>query len=115
MRKIIMLFMALLTLVAATPAALAKRSIMELPLFERAVLIIKSLKRSISRSTGRMLAMGIAYNREIHSAVVANSPKDKPTPSCEKTSVNSYHSTSTWARKTQSYSAHSPTISVPVQ
>ena len=33
--------MALLTLVAATPAANAKRSIMELPLFERAVLIIK--------------------------------------------------------------------------
>ncbi|WP_347296957.1 lysozyme [uncultured Bacteroides sp.] len=44
MRKIIMLFMALLTLVAATPAALAKRSIMELPLFERAVLIIKKFE-----------------------------------------------------------------------
>ena len=116
MRKIIMLFMALLTLVAATPAALAKRSIMELPLFERAVLIIKKFETLHKpKHWYRMLAMGIAYNREIHSAVVANSPKDKPTPSCEKTSVNSYHSTSTWARKTQSYSAHSPTISVPVQ
>ena len=36
-----MLFVALLTLAAATPAAHAKRSIMELPLIERAVLIIK--------------------------------------------------------------------------
>lgn len=33
--------MAILTLAAATPTAHAKRSIMELPLFERAVLIIK--------------------------------------------------------------------------
>lgn len=44
MRKIIMLFVALLTLAAATPAAQAKRSIMELPLFERAVLIIKKFE-----------------------------------------------------------------------
>ena len=44
MRKIMMLFVALLTLVAATPAAHAKRSIMELPLFERAVLIIKKFE-----------------------------------------------------------------------
>ena len=43
MRKIMMLFVALLTLAAATPAAQAKRSIMELPLFERAVLIIKKV------------------------------------------------------------------------
>ena len=41
MRKIMMLFVALLTLAAATAAAHAKRSIMELPLIERAVLIIK--------------------------------------------------------------------------
>ena len=41
MRKLLMFFMALLTLAAATPAHAAKRSIMELPLFERAVLIIK--------------------------------------------------------------------------
>ena len=39
-----MLFVALLTLVAATPAAHAKRSIMELSLFERAVLIIKKFE-----------------------------------------------------------------------
>lgn len=44
MRKIMMLFVALLTLAAATPAAHAKRSIMELPLFERAVLIIKKFE-----------------------------------------------------------------------
>ncbi|MFG6426706.1 MAG: lysozyme [Muribaculaceae bacterium] len=44
MRKIMMLFVALLTLAAATPAAQAKRSIMELPLFERAVLIIKKFE-----------------------------------------------------------------------
>ena len=41
MRKLLMFFVALLTLAAATPTAHAKRSIMELPLFERAVLIIK--------------------------------------------------------------------------
>lgn len=44
MKKIMMLFVALLTLAAATPAAHAKRSIMELPLFERAVLIIKKFE-----------------------------------------------------------------------
>ncbi len=44
MRKIMMLFVALLTLAAATPAPHAKRSIMELPLFERAVLIIKKFE-----------------------------------------------------------------------
>ena len=44
MKKILMFFMALLTLVAATPTANAKRSIMELPLFERAVLIIKKFE-----------------------------------------------------------------------
>ncbi len=43
MKKLLMFFMALLTLAAATPAANAKRSIMELPLFERAVLIIKEV------------------------------------------------------------------------
>lgn len=43
-RKLMMLFVTLLTLVAATPAAHAKRSIMELPLFERAVLIIKKFE-----------------------------------------------------------------------
>ena len=44
MKKLLMFFMALLTLAAATPAANAKRSIMELPLFERAVLIIKKFE-----------------------------------------------------------------------
>lgn len=44
MRKLLMLFMALLTLAAATPAHAAKRNIMELPLFERAVLIIKKFE-----------------------------------------------------------------------
>lgn len=44
MKKFLMFFMALLTLVTATPTANAKRSIMELPLFERAVLIIKKFE-----------------------------------------------------------------------
>ena len=43
-RKLLMFFVALLTLVAATPTAQAKRSIMELPPFERAVLIIKKFE-----------------------------------------------------------------------
>lgn len=41
MKKLLMFFVAMLTLAAATPTAHAKRSIMELPIFERAVLIIK--------------------------------------------------------------------------
>lgn len=41
MKKLLFFFVAILTLAAATPTAHAKRSIMELPLFERAVLIIK--------------------------------------------------------------------------
>ena len=44
MRKLLMFFVALQTLAAATPAHAAKRSIMELPLFERAVLIIKKFE-----------------------------------------------------------------------
>ncbi|WP_305156464.1 glycoside hydrolase family protein [uncultured Muribaculum sp.] len=44
MRKLLMFFVALLTLAAATPAHAAKRSIMGLPLFERAVLIIKKFE-----------------------------------------------------------------------
>lgn len=44
MRKLLFFFVALLSLVAATPAANAKRSIMELPPFERAVLIIKKFE-----------------------------------------------------------------------
>ena len=44
MRKLLMFFMALLTLAAATPTVQAKRSIMELPPFERAVLIIKKFE-----------------------------------------------------------------------
>jgi len=41
MRKILIFFMAIVALTATSPAFAAKRSIMELPLFERAVLIIK--------------------------------------------------------------------------
>lgn len=44
MKKLLFFFVALLTLAAATPAAHAKKSIMELPLFERAVLIIKKFE-----------------------------------------------------------------------
>lgn len=41
MRKILIFIMAIVALTATSPAFAAKRSIMELPLFERAVLIIK--------------------------------------------------------------------------
>ena len=44
MKKLLMFFVALLTLAAGTPAQATKRSIMELPLFERAVLIIKKFE-----------------------------------------------------------------------
>ena len=44
MRKIFILFMAIVALAATSPAFAAKRSIMELPLFERAVLIIKKFE-----------------------------------------------------------------------
>ena len=44
MKKLLMFLVALLTLAAATPPAHAKRSIMELPPFERAVLIIKKFE-----------------------------------------------------------------------
>lgn len=44
MRRLVMFFVALLTLAAATPAAHARKSIMDLPPFERAVLIIKKFE-----------------------------------------------------------------------
>ena len=44
MRKVIIFLLALVTITVTTPAFAAKRSIMELPLFERAVLIIKKFE-----------------------------------------------------------------------
>ena len=44
MKRILIFLMALVTLAVTTPAFAAKRSIMELPLFERAVLIIKKFE-----------------------------------------------------------------------
>ena len=46
MRKVIIFLLALVTVTVTTPAFAAKRSIMELPLFERAVLIIKNLRQA---------------------------------------------------------------------
>ena len=44
MKRILIFLMAIVTLAVASPAFAAKRSIMELPLFERAVLIIKKFE-----------------------------------------------------------------------
>lgn len=44
MKKLLIFLMVLVTLAVTTPAFAAKRSIMELPLFERAVLIIKKFE-----------------------------------------------------------------------
>lgn len=44
MKKLLIFLMAIVTLAVTTPAFAAKRSIMELPLFERAVLIIKKFE-----------------------------------------------------------------------
>ena len=44
MRKVIIFLLALVTVTVTTPVFAAKRSIMELPLFERAVLIIKKFE-----------------------------------------------------------------------
>lgn len=44
MKKLLIFLMAIVTLEVTTPAFAAKRSIMELPLFERAVLIIKKFE-----------------------------------------------------------------------
>ena len=44
MKKLLIFLMALVTLAVTTPAFAAKRSIMELPLFDRAVLIIKKFE-----------------------------------------------------------------------
>lgn len=44
MRKLVLFFIGLLTLLSATPGFAAKRNIMDLPLFERAVLIVKKFE-----------------------------------------------------------------------
>ena len=44
MKKILMIILAIVAISVASPAYAAKRSIMELPLFERAVLIIKKFE-----------------------------------------------------------------------
>ena len=44
MKKLLIFLMALVTLAVTTPAIASKRNIMELPLFERAVLIIKKFE-----------------------------------------------------------------------
>lgn len=43
MKKLLIFLMAIVALTATSPAFAAKRSIMELPLFERAVLIMEIL------------------------------------------------------------------------
>ncbi len=71
MKKLLMFFVALLTLAAATPAHATKRSIMELPLIERAVLIIKKFE-TLHRPChwpaigyGHMVQPGEPYRRGI--------------------------------------------------
>lgn len=96
MKKLLFFFVALLSLVVATPAANAKRSIMELPPFERAVLIIK--KFGTNRNTGPMLATVTKSSRGNLTAVAYSSPKDRLTPSCAKTSENLCCSTSHTAK-----------------
>ncbi len=66
MRKLLFFFVALLTIVAATPGITAqtkKRSIMELPPFERAVLIIK--KHCPYVGYGHQVQPGEPYRRGV--------------------------------------------------
>lgn len=44
MKRILIFLMAIVTIAVTSPAFASKRSIMELPLFERAVLIIKKFE-----------------------------------------------------------------------
>ena len=88
MKKLMLFFVALLTLVAATPAS-AKRSIMELPLFERAVLIIKHFETLHKPCHWPYVGYGIKSSRESHTAEAYNSPRNRPTLSYAKTSASS--------------------------
>ena len=64
--------MALLTLAAATPTAQAKRSIMELPPFERAVLIIMKFETMHHPKDWPYVGYGIRFSRESLIAEVCN-------------------------------------------
>ncbi len=64
MKKLALFFIVLMAAVSAMPSFAARRNIMELPLFERAVLIIKSLKRYISLATGPTSDMVTVFCRE---------------------------------------------------
>ena len=89
MKKLLFLFVALLSLVAATPAANAKRSIMELPPFERAVLIIKKFETLHKPKHWPYSATVTKSSRVNLTAVASSSPKDRLTSCCEKTSASS--------------------------
>lgn len=84
MKKLLILFVALFSIVGTMPGNAAsqriapareqktKRSIMELPLFERAVLIIKKFETLHKPKHCHMLDMDIKFSQVNPTAVVAN-------------------------------------------
>lgn len=55
MKRILIFLMAIVILTVTSPAFAAKRSIMELPLFERAVLIISFINSSTDLTTDTVI------------------------------------------------------------
>ncbi len=114
--------MALVTLAVTTPAFTAMRSIMELPLFERAVLIIKKFETLHKPKhwpyyhklwISLMLAMVIKSSRANLTVEAVSSPRHRLTHCTAKTSLSSAPFTPNTA-KTQFFSAYSPTTASPV-
>ena len=107
MKKILVIILGIVAVSVASPAFAAKRSIMELPLFERAVLIIKKFETMHNPKNwpcvgyGHQVQPGEPYRR-MASLLRLNSMHFS-----EKTSQNSYLFIKTMA-KTLFFSARSP-------
>lgn len=127
MKKVLIIILSLVALVATATVYAGsresapqgatmtkKRSIMELPLFERAVLIIKKFETLHKPCHWPYVGYGHQVQPGAnHTAEAVNSPRHRLTHYSEKTSLSSALSTPNTAR-IPFFSAHSPTTAVPV-
>lgn len=112
MKRILIFLMAIVTLAVTSPAFAAKRSIMELPLFERAVLIIKKFETLHKPrhwpyvGYGHQVQPGEPYRRGVQLTEVQ-------ADALLRKDLAKFCALYSHMAKTQFFSAHSPTTAVP--
>ena len=92
MKKLLMMFFALLTVMVGNAAG-RKINIMDLPPFERAVIIIKKFETLHRPKDYPYVGYGHRVLPGEPTGEACSSPRNKLTPCCVKTCENSCHST----------------------